>query len=106
MYELIEELKNNSKINKEKGLNNVVDIDYIIERLSKISVYDEFIKDEVNFVIENMVNDEEYTKEHIEEIMNLSEEDIEDIIDKIDNDDYVWGQLNEDIEYYINKFTE
>lgn len=37
MREFIEELKYNKKINKEKGLENRVDVDYVIERLEKIN---------------------------------------------------------------------
>ena len=40
MNEFIEELKNNEKVNKEKGLENRVDIDYVIERLNNIKKED------------------------------------------------------------------
>lgn len=36
MREFIEELKHNQNINFEKGLENRVDIDYVIERLEEI----------------------------------------------------------------------
>jgi hypothetical protein len=36
MREFIEELKYNKKINEEKGLENRVDVDYVIERLEEI----------------------------------------------------------------------
>lgn len=36
MREFIEELENNQKINLEKGLENKVDISYVIERLENI----------------------------------------------------------------------
>ena len=36
MREFIEELKYNKKINDEKGLENRVDVDYVIERLEEI----------------------------------------------------------------------
>ena len=36
MQEFIEELKHNQNINIEKGLENRVDIDYVIERLENI----------------------------------------------------------------------
>ena len=36
MQEFIEELKHNQKINFEKGLENRVNIDYVIERLEDI----------------------------------------------------------------------
>ena len=103
MEELIKELENNAKINKEKGLENVVDIDYIIKRLNDISVYKEFIKNEIDFVIEYMIEDDFLDEETREKIEELSEEDINDILSEIEEDDNVWGQLNEDIEYFINK---
>ena len=103
MFDLIKELENNAKINKEKGLENVVDIDYIIDRLKKIGIYEEFVKGEIDFVIENMINDEYLGEETKAKIMALNEEDINDILSEIEEDDNVWGQLNEDIEYFINK---
>lgn len=36
MQDFIDELKHNQKINIEKGLENRVDIDYVIERLEDI----------------------------------------------------------------------
>ena len=36
MREFIEELKYNKKINEEKGLENRVNVDYVIERLEEI----------------------------------------------------------------------
>ena len=36
MKEFIEELKHNREVNIEKGLENRVDIDYVIERLYSI----------------------------------------------------------------------
>lgn len=44
MQEFIEELKNNQNINLEKGLENRVNIDYVIERLENIN----------NFLLENV----------------------------------------------------
>ena len=42
MKEFIEELKYNQNVNIEKGLDNRVDIDYVIERLERINntIYD------------------------------------------------------------------
>lgn len=44
MKEFIEELKYNQNVNMEKGLENRVDIDYVIERLEGIN----------NFLIKNI----------------------------------------------------
>ena len=41
MKEFIDELKHNQKINIEKGLENRVDIDYVIERLEDIQEKEE-----------------------------------------------------------------
>lgn len=41
MKEFIDELKHNQKINIEKGLENKVDIDYVIERLEQAINNDE-----------------------------------------------------------------
>lgn len=41
MQEFIDELKHNQKINIEKGLENRVDIDYVIERLEDIQEKEE-----------------------------------------------------------------
>lgn len=39
MQEFIEELKHNQKINFEKGLENRINIDYVIERLEDINKF-------------------------------------------------------------------
>ncbi len=44
MQEFIEELKHNQNINLEKGLENRINIDYVIERLENIN----------NFLLNNM----------------------------------------------------
>ena len=41
MKDFIDELKHNQKINIEKGLENRVDIDYVIERLEDIQEKEE-----------------------------------------------------------------
>jgi len=46
MREFIEELKQNQKINHKKGLENKVNIDYVIKRLEDIN----------KFLLENMDN--------------------------------------------------
>ena len=106
MKEFIEELKYNQKINEEKGLENRIDIDYVIERLEDISVYEEFLKNEVNYNIEEMIENKDLDKKDIEKIKNLTEKDIEEIIDNVGNDDYVWGNFNESIAYFIEKQLE
>lgn len=50
MQEFIEELKHNQNVNFEKGLENRVDIDYVIERLEDIK--------------ENLLNDIYYFEYH------------------------------------------
>lgn len=46
MKEFIEELKHNQKVNIEKGLENRVNIDYVIERLEDI---DKFLIENVEY---------------------------------------------------------
>lgn len=78
MEEFIEELKNNQKINIEKGLENRVDIDYVIKRLENINVFYEVCKDETQNAIEDLCNDELYDYLH-EDIANINEEETDDI---------------------------
>lgn len=103
MRKLIEELKNNAKINKEKGLENVVNIDYIIERLENINVYEENIKNEIYFNIENIVNDDYIAEEIREKLIKLTDNDIQPIVDSIMYDDYVNSRFNELIESELYK---
>ena len=44
MTEFIEELKHNQKINYKKGIENRIDIDYVIERLENIQKTEEIQK--------------------------------------------------------------
>ena len=105
MRELIEELEYNKKINIEKGLENTVDIDYILTRLKGIDIYEEYIKGEINFTIETMVNDELTSKEDEEKLMNLTKEDINYIYDNIGYNGYE-NTLTQEIEYELNKYIE
>lgn len=105
MKELIEELEYNKKINIEKGLENTVDIDYILARLKGIDIYEEYIKGEINFTIETMVNDELTSKEDEEKLMNLTKEDINYIYDNIGYNGYE-NTLTQEIEYELNKYIE
>lgn len=95
MYELIKELKENK--------NDTIRIDYIIKRLEEISIFDEFLKGEIDFNVETMVNDEYIEEEQKEKLYKLSEEDKEDIISDMENTNYIWEEINENIQYYINK---
>lgn len=103
MKELLEELKHNKNINMAKGLPNVVDIDYIIERLEDIYVYEEYIKNEIYFNVETMINDDYINEEDKEKLAKLNDEDIQPIIDDIMYDDYRNSSLNSDIQFELNK---
>ena len=107
MKEFIEELKYNQNINFEKGLENRVDIDYVIERLEDINICDEYFKNEVEFNIENLINDECVYEEDLQKIQNLTNEDIKKIAEEISYDDYTCERLNEEIEdtifHYIHR---
>lgn len=114
MREFIEELENNQKINLEKGLENRVDIDYVIEKLKNISIYRELIKNEIEFNIENYVNDDCNDYQDKELIYNISDDDLDLMIDKVDDNDWLWDNINmslndaitDEIENYLNDKRE
>ena len=58
MKEFIEELKHNRNVNIDKGLENRVDIDYVIERLEDIRKNSHTIgyKDKLNKIVEDTDN--------------------------------------------------
>lgn len=66
MQEFIEELKHNQKINYEKGLENRVNIDYVIERLEFIEKVGSFnyVYENDNGIIGNIENVIEYIDEN------------------------------------------
>lgn len=114
MREFIKELEDNQKINLEKGLENRVDIDYVIERLKNISIYRELIKNEIEFNIENYVNDDCNDYQDKELIYNISDDDLDLMIDKVDDNDWLWDNINmslnnaitDEIENYLNDKRE
>lgn len=94
MNELIKELEYNQKINKEKGLENRVDIDYILKRLNDINVYYEVCKAQTECAIEDLYNDELYDYIH-EDIEKISEEETNDIASIVYNDDESFHDMYE-----------
>lgn len=98
MNELIKELEYNQKINLEKGLPNIVAIDYIIERLKDIDPIRQYITNEINYNIESLVN-ENYMEqdEELKKLENLTDKDIENITDLIYNQDWLWDIINENM---------
>ena len=110
MREFIEMLKYNQNINFEKGLENRIDIDYVIERLEEIekdnvSVYYKVAKDEVEMAIEDIHNDELYCYD--EELMKqLDNINIDEIADKVYDDDDCWRDVYESARYYVLKEIE
>lgn len=105
MQEFIEELKYNQNINMEKGLENRIDIDYVIERLENINISEEFIKGEIYFNIENMINDDYLEEETKEKLKELEDEDIKDIVDDILYNGYISGNMNDYIESALNRLV-
>ena len=108
MQEFIEELKYNQNINFEKGLENRVDIDYVIERLENINYYDEYLKGEINFVIETIMNDDYVDSSDLEKIEKLNDDDINNICkDLYKVLEYYNSDINSDIEdlifHYIHR---
>jgi hypothetical protein len=91
MNELIKELEYNQKINKEKGLENKIDIGYVIERLEYINVWFEVAKNEVITAIEDIYNDDLY-KGYEEKLEKISDDEINSIAWRIE--DYnVWDDV-------------
>lgn len=88
MKDFIEELKYNQKVNLEKGLENRVDIDYVIEKLESIDVYRELATIMVRNSIDDLINDELYMNN--EKMMNnidkLDDEDIRNMASFVDYD--------------------
>jgi hypothetical protein len=110
MREFIEELKYNQNINFEKGLENRIDIDYVIERLEDIekeenvSPYWKASKCEVETAIDDIYNDELYNdKETQEKLTNLTEEDINRLADYVDDDGDCWADVYNCARWYVLK---
>ena len=110
MREFIEELKYNQNINFEKGIENRIDIDYVIERLEEIeketdvSPYWKVSKIEVETVIDDIHNDELYCYD--EELMKkLDNIDVNYITNKVDDDD-CWRDVHQSARYYVLKEIE
>ncbi len=93
MREFIEELKHNQEINLEKGLENRVDIDYVIDKLESIDIYRELAITMVENSIDDLINDELYMNN--EKMMNN--------IDKLDNEDIrnISSDVDHDCEFEI-----
>ena len=104
MDELIKELEYNQKVNKEKGLENRVDIDYILKRLKDINVWYEVARNEVITAIEDIYNDELYNG-YQEKIEKISQEDINSIAWKVEDLD-VWGDIYENARDEILEIIE
>ena len=104
MRELIKELEYNKKINEEKGLENKVDIDYILKRLNDINIWKEFMKNEVDFVIDTLINDEELDEDTKQKIRELNKEDIDFFIIEY-LEDYEFCNFNEYVEETLLKYV-
>lgn len=71
MQEFIEELKHNQNINFEKGLENRIDIDYVIERLEDIK--------------ENLLDKVYYFEYHSKNLTMKQYENLEEIRDNLES---------------------
>lgn len=100
MNELIKELEYNQKINKEKGLENRIDIDYILKRLNDINVYYEVCKAQTECAIEDLYNDELYDHIH-ENIENISEEETNDIARIVYDYEDIFNDIYENARYEV-----
>jgi hypothetical protein len=107
MREFIEELKYNQKINFEKGLENRIDIDCVIERLENINFYYETSRLEIETAIDDIYNDELYNdKETQKKLENLTMDDIDRLANYVDDDSDVWTGVYESARYYVLKEIE
>ena len=100
MNELIEELEFSQKINKEMGLENIIDIGYILKRLNDINVYYEVCKAETQCAIEDLYNDELYDYIH-EDIENISEEETNDIARIVYDYEDIFHDIYENARYEV-----
>lgn len=108
MREFIEELEYNQNINLEKGLENRIDIDYVIERLEDIernhNEYFEVCKNEIITAIEDLYNDELYSK-YKDKIENIKNDDINTLSWKLY--DYAnWNDIYENARSEVIEWVE
>lgn len=114
MDELIKELEENQEINYKNDLENRVDIPYIINRLKDINILKEFVKGELLFNIESLINEnymESENQKDVEKIQNLTDSDIEKLTNIIYDTDWLWDVINEnmdeaitsELQKYLNK---
>lgn len=104
MDEFIKELENKQKINLEKGLENKIDISYVLERLDKINVWFEVARNEVITAVDDIYNDELY-KGYEEELTNITEEEINRIAWKVEDYD-VWEDVYDNARCEILEILE
>lgn len=108
MKEFIEELEYNKQINEEKGIDNIVGINYVIERLydiNKTILYQAYIN-EIKFYIDcekeyDSVKNNEYGV--LDYLNSLTNEDLGNVADAMLSDDYLNEQLNNTIAEYLYK---
>ena len=107
MNDLIKELEYNKKVNEEKGLDNVINIDYVLARLRNIDIYEEYLKGEIDFNIETIVNDDfsGLSEEEKDKLMHLTDEEYQILFDNICYDDYLNSEINEDIQYELKRLV-
>ena len=86
MRELIKELLNSNK--------DTIRIDYIVEKLKNIYVLEEYILNEIDFEIDNIINDEYEEKEIIDKVANFKDEDLNKIKNEVLDNDWLWSEVN------------
>ena len=118
MQEFIEELKknieyfdfHNKNLTKEQD-GKIYNIKEIIERLDNISILEEYIKNEIDWKLDDIINDEYINETDLKKIENLSKEDIDIIKNNLIENDWLISSMNEtlgesiesEIYHYINK---
>ena len=109
MKEFIEELKHNQNINLEKGLENRVDIDYVIERLENITnpVYDNgaLMIGNIDLVIKEIINEITNGVDMSDACTDELLKDLEDLKNEVPNVDIVCINYDTGMGYSFDYWT-
>lgn len=109
LYVFLEECKNNKNVNIEKGLANIIDLDYVIEKLEAIKEYEmKYTFDIINNIegyIESILCHDSVDDKSKKFLESLSIENIKIIADKV-MDDVLNEELNDIINYYVWEYKK
>ena len=104
LIEFIKECEHNIKVNEEKGFENRIDLDYVLDRLKDVQIgesyYSKGIREEIDFVIENEVNFDET----LNYLLDYTEEDLDNIKNEVIDDDELNAVMYDTIKYYLTHY--